>query len=151
MTRLARFAWSVLAFNLGVILWGAIVRATRSGDGCGSHWPLCNGEIVPLVQHAATWVEFLHRATSGLALLLVVALVAWARRARPRGDATRFWAWTSLAFIVSEALIGAGLVRFELVAGNRSMTRAVVMATHLVNTFFPVSYTHLTLPTNREV
>jgi heme A synthase len=43
MTRLARFAWAVLVYNVAVILWGAYVRATGSGAGCGAHWPLCNG------------------------------------------------------------------------------------------------------------
>jgi len=28
MDRLARFAWFTLAYNLAVILWGAVVRAT---------------------------------------------------------------------------------------------------------------------------
>ena len=47
MPKVARFAWAVLAYNVAVILWGAYVRATGSGAGCGNHWPLCNGEIVP--------------------------------------------------------------------------------------------------------
>ena len=45
---LRRFAWGVLAFTLLVILWGTVVRATGSGAGCGSHWPTCNGDVVPL-------------------------------------------------------------------------------------------------------
>jgi heme A synthase len=43
-----RFAWSTLAVTVVVIVWGAVVRATGSGAGCGSHWPLCNGVVVPL-------------------------------------------------------------------------------------------------------
>ena len=43
----ARFAWGVLVFNLAVIAWGALVRASGSGAGCGEHWPLCNGEVLP--------------------------------------------------------------------------------------------------------
>ena len=76
MTRLARFAWLVLAWNVVVILWGAFVRATGSGAGCGAHWPLCNGELVPRAPALETMIEFTHRATSGLALLLVLALCA---------------------------------------------------------------------------
>jgi heme A synthase len=45
--RFPRYAWSVVAVNLFVILWGALVRATGSGAGCGRHWPLCNGEMTP--------------------------------------------------------------------------------------------------------
>ena len=47
MSRFARYGWGVLAFNLLVILWGAYVRASGSGAGCGAHWPLCNGEVIP--------------------------------------------------------------------------------------------------------
>ena len=59
-----------------VVAWGAFVRATGSGAGCGKHWPMCNGEVVPRDPATATAIEFTHRATSGFALLLVVALVA---------------------------------------------------------------------------
>ena len=43
----ARFAGAVLGYNLLVIVWGAYVRASGSGAGCGNHWPLCNGVVVP--------------------------------------------------------------------------------------------------------
>ena len=74
MPALARYAWLVLAYNVAVIGWGAYVRATGSGAGCGSHWPLCNGAVLPRAAEAATLIEFTHRVTSGIALLLVVAL-----------------------------------------------------------------------------
>jgi cytochrome c oxidase assembly protein subunit 15 len=136
MDRFARFAWITLGYNILVILWGAAVRATGSGAGCGSHWPLCNGQIVPRSPGFQTIVELTHRLTSGIALLLVVALVIWAFRRRPEGHAARRAAVFSLLFMLSEAAVGAGLVLFELVADNQSMARALFMSTHLVNTFF---------------
>lgn len=136
MDRFSRYAWLTLAYNIGVILWGAVVRATGSGAGCGSHWPLCNGEVVPRAPRVETIIELSHRLTSGIALLLVVGLVVWAFRARPPGHAARRAAVFSLIFMLSEAAVGAGLVLFELVADNQSMARALFMATHLVNTFF---------------
>ena len=42
-----KFAWAVLGWNILVVLWGAYVRASGSGAGCGNHWPFCNGEVVP--------------------------------------------------------------------------------------------------------
>jgi heme A synthase len=136
MERLARYAWLVLACNVAVVLWGAVVRATGSGAGCGSHWPLCNGEMLPRAPAFETLVEFSHRVTSGMALLLVVGLAVWAFRARPRRHPARLGAALSLLFILSEAGVGAGLVLFDLVAGNKSAARALFMASHLVNTFF---------------
>ncbi len=133
--RFARFAWQVFVANLAVILWGTFVRASGSGAGCGSHWPLCNGEVLPRAENAATLIEFTHRLTSGLVLILVVVLMVRAFRVFERGHAVRRWAVWTMIFMVGEAAIGAGLVLFELVAENESMARAMFMATHLVNTF----------------
>lgn len=134
MKGFSRFAWGVLAYNVLVILWGAYVRATGSGAGCGSHWPLCNGEVLPRSPQVETLIEFTHRVTSGLALLLVILLVIRAIKFYPRRHPVRFAAYASLTFTLTEALIGAGLVLFELVAGNTSLERGWAMSLHLVNT-----------------
>jgi heme A synthase len=135
MVRLARYVWGVLLYNLGVIAWGAYVRATGSGAGCGAHWPLCNGEVVPRAAAVQTLIEFSHRLTSGLALVSVVVLFVWARRATRPGHPLRLGAALSLALMLSEALLGAGLVLFQLVADDASAARAVAVAAHLLNTF----------------
>ena len=144
MTRLVRFARVVLGWNVAVILWGAFVRATGSGAGCGAHWPLCNGEVVPRAPALATMIEFTHRATSGLALLLVVALAAWVFRERSKGHPARRAAVASVVFILAEAAVGAGLVLLHLVGANDSVARAFVMAGHLVNTFLLLASLTLT-------
>jgi cytochrome c oxidase assembly protein subunit 15 len=135
MMRLPRLAWLVLGWNLAVILWGALVRATGSGAGCGAHWPLCNGEILPRAPALETMIEFTHRATSGIALLAVFFLAFQVFRGRPPGHPARRAAAASVFFILSEAAVGAGLVLFRLVAENESVARALFMAVHLVNTF----------------
>ncbi len=132
--KLARYAWFVLAYNVLVILWGAYVRATGSGAGCGAHWPLCDGQVVPRSPSAEMVVEFSHRASSGLALILVVALAAWVWRRYAAGTPARRAAVASLFFIVVEALLGAALVLFRLVARDESLARALVMPLHLANT-----------------
>jgi heme A synthase len=135
VNRLARFAWGVVAWNLLVIGWGAYVRASSSGAGCGQHWPLCNGEIVPRAPAIATIIELTHRVTSGLALLGLLALVIAVWRSRPAGHPARRAAAWSMLFMLTEAGVGAGLVLFELVADNASLARALFMAVHLANTF----------------
>ncbi|HRV90930.1 MAG TPA: COX15/CtaA family protein [Anaerolineae bacterium] len=144
INRYAAFAWGTLLLNIFVILWGAFVRATGSGAGCGSHWPSCNGEVIPWSAQTETLIEFTHRITSGLALIAVVILLVWAMRSYPKGHVVRLGAKLSLAFLILEALLGAGLVLFELVAYNDSVTRAVVGALHLVNTFLLLSVLTLT-------
>lgn len=131
----ARFAWAVLAYNVVVVLWGAVVRATGSGAGCGDHWPACNGQILPELASAKTQIEFGHRMSSGLALVLVLALLVWGWRAFPRGHVARRGVVLSAVFILTEAVLGAGLVLMRLVAGNTSALRAFMASAHLVNTF----------------
>ncbi len=139
-----RYAWGVLAYNLAVILWGAYVRATNSGAGCGGHWPDCHGAVVPRDPSAATLIEYSHRLSTGLALLSVLLLALWAVRAHARGNAVRRWAIASLALILVEAMLGAGLVLFGLVGENSSMARAGAIALHLCNTLLLVGALSMT-------
>ncbi len=134
-TSLRRLAWATLAATLVVVAWGGYVRASGSGAGCGSHWPLCNGVALPRAASAETLIEFTHRTTSGLAFLLVALLLWQVRRSLPHPHPARAAALTAMAFMVLEALVGAWLVLFGLVAENDSMARAVVLGVHLVNTF----------------
>lgn len=133
---IARLAWSTLAFTLVVVAWGGFVRAAGAGAGCGSHWPLCNGVVLPRGAAAETLIEFTHRATSGIAFLLVGYLLWRVMQAVPPRHPARGAASTAMTFMVLEALVGAGLVKFGLVADNDSVARAVVLGVHLVNTFF---------------
>jgi heme A synthase len=135
LSRFARYAWAVLAYNVLVVLWGTYVRATGSGAGCGSHWPLCQGVVVPQSPQAATVIEFIHRASSGVVVVLAAGMILWAWRAYPRGDAVRLGAALVGIFTLTEALLGAALVLFGWVALNQSVQRAVSVAGHLVNTF----------------
>jgi heme a synthase len=130
----ARFAWGVLAWNILVILWGAYVRASGSGAGCGSHWPLCNGEVVPVAPRIETIIEFTHRMMSGVALVAVIGLWLWSRAGFAQGSRVRKAALASLIFLITEALLGAGLVLFNYVDKNASVGRAFYLSLHLVNT-----------------
>ena len=143
MSRLVRYAWFVLVFNVVVILVGSIVRATGSGAGCGPSWPTCQGEIIPELQ-GATALEFTHRALSGVALLLVFALVILVWRETPKGSPARRGAALAGVAIVGEALIGAAIVLAEWVADDASVARAISVPLHLVNTLFLLAALTLT-------
>jgi len=132
--RFTVYAWSVLGFNLLVILWGAVVRATGSGAGCGEHWPLCQGVVIPHAAQIATLIEFAHRATSGVAVALVLGLVFLAFRAFESGHPARRYAAAAIFFTLTEGLIGAALVLWGQVGNNASMTRVLILSLHLVNT-----------------
>jgi len=144
MSRFSTYAWVTLGYNFLVILWGAFVRATGSGAGCGEHWPTCNGEVIPRAEEIETVIEFTHRLTSGLALIMTVILVIAACKYFEPQHRVRKAAWTTLAFMIAEALLGAGLVIFGLVANDDSVARALVMCMHLINTLLLLAFMALT-------
>jgi cytochrome c oxidase assembly protein subunit 15 len=132
---LARFSlWQLLA-NVGVILWGAYVRASGSGAGCGKHWPLCNGEVIPRAKSVQTVIEFAHRVTSGAVLVLAIVGVVLARKHTKPGDLLRKSAGAVLGFTVAEAFVGAAIVLLEHTAMSVNERRGVSITLHLVNTF----------------
>ena len=149
LSRFAKYAWFVLAYNILVILWGVFLRASRSGDGCGQHWVTCHGEYIPSAPELKTIIEFSHRITSSIAGLLLIVLLVWAIRRWyvSRAERDRFAmvaAIGSFIFVVIEGLLGRSLV----LTGNTAMTltpeRPFWMAGHLVNTFILLAFITLT-------
>lgn len=138
LSALRKFAASVTLYTIAVILLGAWVRVTGSGAGCGEHWPSCHGEVIPRAPNIKTMVEFTHRLTSGIDGLLIFGLTVAVFRSVPRGHLARSWAIRSSFFLIVEALIGAVLVKFGLVADDTSKVRVLVVAIHLVNTLLLV-------------
>lgn len=138
------FAWLNVGYNLLVIMWGAFVRATGSGAGCGDHWPLCDGQVIPRSPDTAQLIEFSHRVTSGIALLLTIGLLVWALRLFAAGHPARRAAIATMILMIVESLIGAALVFFRLVAHDVSLTRALSLGLHLINTFLLIGAMALT-------
>jgi cytochrome c oxidase assembly protein subunit 15 len=93
---------------------GGLVRATKSGLGCGTDWPHCSGRLVPSLETRATIIEFSHRLTASVVVILLAALavVAW----RNRAEAPRLVKPSIAAFILvmSQAVLGAIVVKLEL-------------------------------------
>lgn len=144
LTRFAKYTWFVLAFNIVVIVWGVFLRASKSGDGCGQHWLTCHGEIIPSAPEMKTIIEFSHRLTSGIAFLLVAFLLYFAFRKYSKGNFIRKTAFISFIFIVTEALVGAGLVLTGNTAENLTAARPFWMIGHLSNTFILLAFLTIT-------
>jgi cytochrome c oxidase assembly protein subunit 15 len=141
---LPRFAWFVVFYNVLVIVWGALVRASGSGAGCGNHWPLCNGQIIPVSPGFHTIIEFTHRMMVGGSTLLVLALLLWSFRATVKGQAARALAVASTLLLLNEAFLGALLVKLGYVTGNQSTGRIALLSIHLGNTLLLMAALSLT-------
>ncbi len=149
LTRFAKYAWFVLAYNLVVIIWGVFLRASKSGDGCGQHWLTCGGEVIPSAPQLKTIIEFSHRITSTLDGLIVIVLLVWAflswrARKSQRSGLVLKVAVGAFVFVVVEGLLGAGLVLTGNTAETLTAARPFWMAAHLVTTLVLLTFLTLT-------
>src|SRR6266550_1078199 len=118
--RFARLAWLAATCTYLLIVLGAIVRITGSGLGCGEHWPLCNGRLLPLLD-LPTLIEYGHRLAAAAVSVLVGALAAyaWWLRHRPPPPSTALrrpsrTAYIALGLLIVQVLLGAVTVKLEL-------------------------------------
>lgn len=144
LTKFAKYAWFTLAYNVIVIIWGVFLRASKSGDGCGQYWLTCHGEVIPSAPQLKTVIEFSHRIMSGLDFFVVLILVIWAFKKFNRSDQVRRFAAVSFVFIITEALIGAGLVLTGNTAVALTVARPFWAIGHLINTFILLAALSLT-------
>lgn len=138
--NLIRFYKYLLIYTLLVILWGAWVRISHSGDGCGASWPLCHGQILPKGADSKTWTELIHRLMSGFYGIIVV-LGYFISKSKKNSARPHFWIKATVFFMVTEALLGAKLVLFGLVGTNDSLYRSFSMALHFINSMLLVMCT----------
>jgi heme a synthase len=144
MSQVARFAWTALYWNVAVVLWGAYVRATGSGAGCGDRWPLCDGDVVGASANGQTIVEFTHRITSVISLLMVTGLVVWCWQVTKKGDWARYSTVLAAALLATEALLGASLVLMKHVGNDQSVGRILFLCLHFGNTLLLLATLSLT-------
>ena len=129
MTALRRLSILSLVLGIGHVVFGAIVRITGSGMGCGDHWPKCQGHWFPPLDRPDLIIEITHRWFAATLSLAIVALLAVAIRRRrtpgvgAAGGVLRA-AWLATFLVVAAALFGAATVKLEL--GNK-----LVIVTHL--------------------
>jgi len=123
-----RLSYVALVLVVAQIVFGAIVRITGSGMGCGDHWPRCLGSWFPPLDRVDLVVEITHRYMAmGLSIAIAALLiVALARRSRPgmsgRGGLLRP-AGLATFLVICAALLGAVTVKLGL--------NPLVIAAHL--------------------
>ncbi len=141
---LIRFAQFVLAYNILVVLWGAVVRSTGSGNGCGDHWPLCNGTVIQHWQTLANIIEFAHRASVGVGVFALLTLGVWIFRTTAHRHLARAFVGLSILLTFNEGLLGALLVVLHHTGTDQSPMRAFWLSLHLTNTLLLLAALALT-------
>ena len=101
--------------TVGLIVFGAVVRVTDSGLGCGNDWPLCNGTIFPPLDNVTAWIEWLHRLFAALIGIfgLATLFVAWRAYRRQNQRVLTITIVAAVLFII-QSILGAIVVVFEL-------------------------------------
>ncbi len=108
-------ALTTALLTVGLIVFGAVVRVTDSGLGCGNHWPLCNGTIFPPLDNLTAWIEWLHRLFALLIGIFGVASLVVAVRQYRRRQRAVLWATVLAAFLyAAQAGLGAAVVLTDL-------------------------------------
>jgi heme a synthase len=111
-----RYAAATFAIACLHLVFGAIVRISGSGMGCGDHWPKCYGRWIPPMSRPDLIVEVSHRYLASILLLALISttVVAWRRRGEPgvggRGGVLRTAA-LGVTLGVAAALLGAVTVK----------------------------------------
>jgi heme A synthase len=128
MALVRRLGYLAVLLGFAQIVFGAIVRITGSGLGCGDHWPDCYGSFTPTQNAPNLLVEISHRYGAAALTVVILALViaAWINRKAPgisgRGGPLRS-SLLAILLVVVAALFGAITVKLEL--------NALIVVTHL--------------------
>ena len=105
--------WFGFASTIGmllILLGGALVSKTDSGDGCGRHWPGCNGRLIPDIITPEVLIEFSHRLVTGSVGILILILAVWSWKSIGHIREAKFLSFMALFFLILQALIGAAQV-----------------------------------------
>lgn len=119
MTLLRRISYATLFLAFAQIVFGAIVRITGSGLGCGDHWPKCYDRWFPPFDRVDLIIEVTHRYIAFFLLVAIVSLfiVAWKQRHEVYARVNKSVvapAAASLLLVLSAAILGAVTVKLDL-------------------------------------
>ncbi len=113
----SRLAWTAAGATFFLIAFGGFVRISGSGMGCGDHWPLCNGRVVPMMSFE-TFIEFGHRiiaaVVAGLVFAVAVTTWRWGSGEDPLWARLSRLSWIAAGLVLVQVLLGAVTVWLEL-------------------------------------
>lgn len=90
-----------------VVLAGAVVTKTGSGDGCGANWPLCHGQLIPEDPTIETVIEYTHRLITMVVGILIFIFSIWTGLKFKQHKEVVGVAILSLFFLLLQSALGA--------------------------------------------
>lgn len=128
MSTFRKLALASTAATFLLVSIGGLVRATKSGLGCGTDWPHCAGRLVPALQTRAEVIEFSHRAAASVVVVLLIALVVVALRDHRRSPRLLWPAVAALGLVLWQAVLGMIVVKLELQAESVTLHLATALS-----------------------
>lgn len=119
LLRIFSILTSIGAYFMVVI--GAIVSKTGSGEGCGNSWPFCHGQLIPESLPMETVIEYSHRIVSGGVGLLIVVLTVWSWLAYRDSRRVKVLGFLSTFFVVFQGALGALTVVFQEALAKKAL------------------------------
>lgn len=127
MGRLRTLATASALATFLLVTLGGLVRATKSGLGCGTDWPDCSGKIIPVFNDYTVVVEYSHRLAAAAVTVLIAALALTAVK-NHRDHPKIMWSAVGAFFLVLfQAGLGAVVVMLELHADTVVLHLATAM------------------------
>ncbi|GLB58959.1 heme A synthase [Cytobacillus sp. NCCP-133] len=120
--RIEGLAFMTIILTYLLIVFGGYVASSESGMGCGPEWPLCNGQVIPILE-GDTLIEFAHRVIGAILGIITVALFLKIKKSRPEQD-LKSASWGLMIFLVLQILLGAVVVLLDL--------PAIIVSIHLM-------------------
>ena len=139
MTSLRRLALASTIATFILVAIGGLVRATKSGLGCGTHWPDCSGAVIPFFGNRAVIIEFSHRLMASVVVFLLAVLVVTAWRQRRTNPRILWTSITAFGLVLFQAVLGAMVVWLELKAESVVLHLAAALTLVAVLIYLTIS------------
>ena len=139
MTSVRRLALASTVATFILVAIGGLVRATKSGLGCGTHWPDCSGAVIPFFGNRAVVIEFSHRLMASVVVILLAVLAVAMWRQAGADKRLKWTAVTAFLLVMFQAVLGAIVVWLELKAESVVLHLATAMMLVAVLIYLSIS------------
>lgn len=139
MVLFRRLSVASLVATFALVGIGGLVRATKSGLGCGTDWPHCNGALAPVIENRAVAIELSHRLAAAVVVVLLATLALLAVRHQRHVPRIKRASIAAFGLVMFQAVLGAVVVKLELEASSVVLHLATALSLVAVLTYVVVA------------